>query len=276
MSVAALPRFEPDTPPPAPPETVTLLGLDFAAISEVGTIDFILGELAQGRGGTVCTVNVDILRQYQSSAEVRELLAEAALVVADGMPLVWASIVQGTPLPERVAGSTLTWSLSRAAAEAGASVFLLGGNPGAAKQAARTLVEHNPGLHVAGTLCPPVGFERETEWMGHIRETLIRTRPDIVFVGLGFPKQERLIATLRDDLPDSWFIGCGVSFSFVSGEFARAPMVMQRLGLEWIHRLVQEPRRLYRRYLISGVPFVLVLLSSSLSARSSKPVQLGP
>jgi N-acetylglucosaminyldiphosphoundecaprenol N-acetyl-beta-D-mannosaminyltransferase len=247
--------------------TVSLMGMDLNAISERQTISYVLDELAEGRGGWMCTVNVEILRRWRRSSEVRGLVAATDLAVADGMPLIWASRLQGTPLPERVAGSTLTLTLSAAAAQAGASVFLLGGNAGVAEEAALQLQRLHPGLRVAGSLCPPPGFERDPGWAVRIERALTAAEPDIVFVGLGFPKQERLIATLRPILPRAWFVGCGIALSFVAGEIPRAPRLLQRLGLEWLHRLHHEPRRLARRYLLDGVPFALEMLSASLLLR---------
>ena len=245
------------------------MGLEVAALSESDTITLVLGELAAGRGGWICTANLEILRQWRESAEVRELVSSADLVVADGMPLIWAGGLQGTPLPERVAGSTLVLTLTAAAAEAGASIFLLGGNPGTAEVAANKLTERNPRLRLAGTLCPPFGFETEPEWLHRIECSLHRSAPDVVYVGLGFPKQERLIVALRAHMPRTWFVSCGVSFSFLSGEVQRAPVFVQRLGLEWLHRMAQEPKRLYRRYLLYGIPFLIRLLSSALVVRMS-------
>ena len=244
------------------------MGLDFAALSERETIDYILGGVAEGRGGWISTVNLDILRQWHQTPEVRDLVSQADIVVADGMPLLWAGGIQGSPLPERVAGSTLVLTLSGAAATAGASVFLLGGNPGTADAAGEVLAGNYPGIRVAGTLCPPFGFEDDPEWMDRIARSLRDAAPDIVFVGMGCPKQERLIVALRDHLPHSWFIPCGISFSFLAGEVQRAPVVVQRLGLEWLHRLVQEPRRLVRRYLVHGIPFMFELLWSALVVRA--------
>jgi N-acetylglucosaminyldiphosphoundecaprenol N-acetyl-beta-D-mannosaminyltransferase len=264
--------YQPSLPAAAQPPlpTVPLMGLEFAAISELQAIEHLISQLEDGRGGWVCPVNLDVLRQWRASADVRKLVAEADLVVADGMPLIWASVLQGTPLPERVAGSTMTVTLTAAAADTGASVFLLGGSPGTADRAARELMKRSPGMRLAGTLCPPFGFERDQEWLDQIRETLAETQPDLVFVGLGFPKQERLISELRDVLPCAWFVSCGVSFSFVAGDVRRAPTVVQRLGLEWLHRMVQEPRRLCRRYLVDGIPFLVWLLSWSLAARGRR------
>ena len=251
-----------------PTATVPLMGLDFAAVSERDTIEYVLEGLAHGRGGWICPANLDVLRQWRDSAEVRELVSRADLVVADGMPLIWAGGLQGSPLPERVAGSSLILSLTDAAADAGASIFLLGGNPGTAEAAVTKLTELSPHLRLAGTLCPPVGFEKDRAWLHRIERSLRETAPDIIYVGLGFPKQERLIADLRGRMPKAWFLSCGISFSFVAGETHRAPVILQRVGLEWLHRMAQEPRRLVRRYLVRGIPFLLELMLSALTART--------
>jgi N-acetylglucosaminyldiphosphoundecaprenol N-acetyl-beta-D-mannosaminyltransferase len=243
------------------------MGLDVAAVSERDTINYVLEGLDGHRGGWICPANLDVLRQWHASAQVRELVAAADLVVADGMPLVWAGEIQGSPLPERVAGSSLIVSLTAAAADAGASIFLLGGNPGTAEGAVAELSRLAPELRLAGTMCPPFGFDRDPAWLDRIERELHRCQPDIVYVGLGFPKQERLIVALRERLPYIWFVSCGISFSFVAGEITRAPAVMQRLGLEWLHRMAQEPGRLYRRYLLLGVPFLVQLMSSALVFR---------
>ena len=162
------------------PPTVALMGLDVAAVSERETINYVLDGLGRRRGGWICPANLDVLRQWRGSADVRELVAAADLVVADGMPLVWAGELQGSPLPERVAGSSLILSLTAAAADAGASVFLLGGNPGTADAAVAELTKMSPQMCLAGTLCPPFGFDREPEWLERIEQVLRDTAADIV------------------------------------------------------------------------------------------------
>jgi N-acetylglucosaminyldiphosphoundecaprenol N-acetyl-beta-D-mannosaminyltransferase len=183
------------------------------------------------------------------------------------MPLIWASRVQGTPLPERVAGSSLCLSLSEKLARQSSSIYLLGGNPGVAKQAAQILQDRFPGLRIAGTHCPQIGFEKDAEQLESIRQQLIHANPDVVYVALGSPKTEKLIQLLRHDLPKTWWIGIGISLSFITGEVRRAPRWMQASGMEWIHRMAQEPTRLGKRYLIDGIPFALKLLSYSLLKR---------
>lgn len=247
--------------------TISLDDVDIHVLSEEETARQILTQLALGRGGYVVTVNLDHMLRCRRDPSYLRLVRKADLVVADGMPLVWASRLQGTPLPERVAGSSLSLSLAAALAETGRSLFLLGGNPGVAEEAQLTLQDRFPGLRVVGTHCPPLGFEREEHELNAIRDKLNQTQPDVVYVALGSPKQERTIELLQECLPQAWWLGVGISLSFITGEVQRAPVWIQRLGLEWAHRLVQEPRRLFRRYIIDGLPYAAQLLSGSLWKR---------
>jgi N-acetylglucosaminyldiphosphoundecaprenol N-acetyl-beta-D-mannosaminyltransferase len=148
-------------------------------------------------------------------------------------------------------------------------VYLLGGDSGVADHAAAVLLERHPELEILGTACPPMGFETDEAELARIERELLKARPQIVFVALGFPKQDVLIKRLRRVLPEASFIGVGISLSFVAGEITRAPAWLQRLGLEWLHRLVGEPRRLVRRYLLQGIPFALSMFASGLRYRIS-------
>jgi N-acetylglucosaminyldiphosphoundecaprenol N-acetyl-beta-D-mannosaminyltransferase len=248
---------------------VRLIDLEVDAVKEGEVIAAIMRGLADGRGGWVVTPNLDQLRQRTKRTALAAVFDRADLVVADGMPLVWASRLQGTPLPERVAGSDLVWSLAAEAALRGKSVFLLGGAPGACDAAGAKLRRVYPGLRIAGSHCPPMGFERDAHELDRITSALRDTQPDIVYVGLGFPKQERLIAYLRSEFPGAWFLGVGYSLSFIAGHTSRAPAWMMRLGLEWMHRLIKEPRRLARRYLAHDLPFAAHLFAHALHARAT-------
>ena len=236
-------------------------------VTEQQAIRHILDRLAAGRGGWVITPNLDHLRLHHHRPDLRAMYEQADLVLADGMPLLWASRVQKTPLPQRVAGSELIYTLTAAAAAHGRSVFLLGGNPGAADAAAATLARVHPSLGIAGTHCPPMGFEKNPDQMRQITDALAESRPDIVYVGLGFPKQERLIERLRPLFPAAWFLGIGVSFSFVGGQIRQAPVWVRRTGLEWVHRMIQEPTRLFRRYVVEDIPFALRLFTHTARQR---------
>jgi N-acetylglucosaminyldiphosphoundecaprenol N-acetyl-beta-D-mannosaminyltransferase len=241
---------------------VRLGGVEIDAVSEAETIETVLSGLARGRGGWICPVNLDVLRRLAGSSDLRDLVGAADLVVADGAPLLWANRIAGGPrLPERVAGSTLVTTLTAGCAKADRTVFMLGGSPGAAEGAAARLRAEHPTLRVLGTLCPPMGFERDPDQLAAIEERLRSLAPDVVYVALGFPKQDHLALGLRRVLPGAWFLSCGISLSFVAGDVTRAPRWVQVLGLEWLHRLAQEPRRLARRYLVEDPPFLVGLMA---------------
>ena len=265
-------------PPDAPagiPATVSIMGLPFDCLDHQTIRGAFLESVRSGSGGWIVTPNLDILRQYTTCPESRSLVLEAGNRVADGVPIVWASRLIGTPLPERVSGSDLALSMVEATAEAGGSVFLLGGNPGVAERAAERLRARCPNLEAVGSYCPPFGFEDDAREHERIREALRTMRPTLVLVGLGFPKQERLIRSLRPELPEAWFVGVGVALSFLAGEQPRAPVMLQRLGLEWAHRLWHEPRRLFRRYVVLGIPFGVRLLIWALMGRIRRQVGTG-
>lgn len=242
---------------------VSLCGVRILGVTEAECVDVILDALDEGRGGWVITPNLDILRQAVHDADLFAMLERADLLVADGMPLIWASRMQGTPLPERVAGSNIISSLSAGAAARKRSLFLLGGSPGIADQAASILRERHPDLDIRGTYCPEFGFEKDEAQVAAIAEVVKASGADIVFVALGFPKGERLTDAIRHALPNAWWVGVGISFSFLCGDVQRAPMWMQKTGLEWVHRLQQEPRRLAKRYLVHDIPFAMRLFASA-------------
>lgn len=261
-----------DRPAPRPGTThlplVRLMDAPIAALTEAQAVQLILDAALAGAGHWTITANLDHIRRYHRNPTERSLIDEADLVVADGMPLIWASRLSGQRLPQRVSGSNMVWSICQAAREREQSIFLLGGDPGVAKRAARVFLERYPGLRIAGTACPPFGFEHDAGELARIRTQVSDADPDIVFVALGFPKQDLLIRLLRDALPSASLLGVGISLSYATGELSRAPDWVCRLGLEWAYRFTQEPtRRLARRYLIDGLPFAVTLLAHALAHR---------
>jgi len=234
-------------------------------LSSEGVVRHVVSALRSGRGGLLVTPNLDIVRLLQGP-NARDIVDAADLLVCDGTPIYWAARMAGWRLPGRVTGSDLIWSLSQAAAAEGRSVAIVGGPPGVAGRALQRLVERYPGLQSAGSSAPVVGLPPSEAELQPLVAQLRAGRPDIVFICMGFPKQERLAMALRPHLPDSWFVGCGAAAEFVAGTRRRAPRWSQRLGAEWVWRLLQEPRRLGPRYALDAA-FGVRLLASSLASR---------
>lgn len=253
--------------PSASPATVSLMGLRLACIDRYALLDRLFADLQAGRGGWLVTANMDFVRRYVREPAMRELYDAADLRVADGTPVVWACRVQGDRLPGRVPGSSLIWLLAERAAREGRSLYLLGGTETANQGAARVLAEKYPGLRLGGATSPRIADSPTAEDVERVVAELTRARPDVVLVGLGSPKQERLIRALRPHLPATWMVGVGISFSFVAGEIRRAPSWMRKAGIEWLHRLAQEPRRLAKRYLLDDLPFAARLFAHAFVMR---------
>lgn len=255
-------------------EYIEIEGLPFANFSMKESIGFILDEIMSHRGGWVITPNLDILRRWVKDADFREMANHASLFVADGMPIIWISYILDSKLPERVAGSDLFVNLCKELSHKRKSVLFLGGATGAAEGAADYFRIHFPELRVCQPYVPPFGFEKNEEEFEKIKKTITYQKPDVVFVGLGCPKQEYLINRLHIDFPKIWFLGVGVSFSFISGDVKRAPLYIQRFGLEWLHRFLQEPKRLAKRYFIDDFPFAIYLSMKALKMRFFKDTSI--
>jgi N-acetylglucosaminyldiphosphoundecaprenol N-acetyl-beta-D-mannosaminyltransferase len=202
----------------------------------------------------VCTGNLDHLAIAAQDREFRTAYETADLVVADGAPVVWLSKLAGTPLRERVAGSDLFWMLGDASARTGVTLFFLGGVEGAADSAKAALEKRYPGAKIVGTYCPPFKTFATQEEQDKIRDEVKKASPDILLVAFGAPKQEKWIAANKDRLGVPIAIGVGGSFEMASGMLKRAPVWLQRAGLEWAYRFAQQPRRLFERYIVRDVP----------------------
>jgi N-acetylglucosaminyldiphosphoundecaprenol N-acetyl-beta-D-mannosaminyltransferase len=248
-----------------------------AVVTEAYAVQTIVDAAESERGHWTITANLDHLRRYHGDPIEKGLIDEADLVVADGMPLIWASRLAGDPLPERVSGSSLVWSICDAASARGQSIFLLGGDPGVAQRAAQVFRSRYPTLNIVETACPLPGFENNHFELSRLQRLLVEAAPRIVFVALGFPKQDLLIRGMRKALPNASFIGVGISLSYVAGDLSTPPDWVCRLGLEWAYRLTQEPtRRLVRRYLIDGVPFGVRLMVSAVRRRVRRGALAAP
>lgn len=206
-----------------------------------------------GKSHQIATANADFVVKALHDPELRHLLQEADMTTADGMPLVWGARLLGVPLQGRVTGADMVPALAKRAADKGYSLYLLGAAPGVADRAAAIMQQHYPQLHIAGTASPPYStvLEMDSAYIQAIKQA----QPDILLVALGNPKQEKWIGMYGRELGVPVMIGVGGTLDFVAGVTLRAPRWMQRCGLEWLYRLVQEPNRLWRRYVVDLLVF---------------------
>lgn len=250
-------------------ERFPIMGTAIHNVSMAETLDLIDRFVAEGSPRVIVTANVDHLMLLRKDAAFREAYRRADLVTCDSVPLKWALAFLGTPVKERVAGADLFGALAERAAGAGHRLYYLGAAPGVARKAAQALAERHPGLKVVGTHAPPM---MPWEELAEDEETLARIRdakPDVLFAAFGAPKQELWLDAVRGCLRVPVSIGVGAAFDFAAGTVKRAPRWMQKAGLEWLFRLSQEPRRLWRRYLFVDSRFACYVLREKLRRRKA-------
>lgn len=231
------------------PDTVDVLGVPLALMDYERTMDWMDAMVAARRRAYVIPAAVHAVMVAQEDAETWDaMLGATALSVPDGQPLVWAMKLLGRPDASRVYGPELMDRYCGRSARTGTRMFLYGGrNQGALVQLALNLRRRHPGLKIVGGYSPPHRELDADERAGVIGE-INRSRADVVWVGIGQPKQEKWMAQMQDDLEAPVQIGVGAAFDFHAGLVPQAPAWMQSLGLEWVYRLAHEPRRLWRRY----------------------------
>jgi N-acetylglucosaminyldiphosphoundecaprenol N-acetyl-beta-D-mannosaminyltransferase len=237
-------------------------------------LDAIESLVRSGRGGSVFTPNVDHVVIAESDAAFRAAYAAASLSLADGQPLVWAARLLGTRIPEKISGSDLVWPLLERAAKAGWRVYLLGSTPEVARAAADRMASEL-GLTVVGTDSSRITLDEAGSGDHPTIARIEAARPDLVLVALGAPKQELWIHQAAPRLRPAVAVGVGASLDFIAGTVRRAPRWMSRAGLEWLFRLVQEPRRLAYRYLWKDPAFLLVLVRTAFTPRARRLLEAG-
>jgi N-acetylglucosaminyldiphosphoundecaprenol N-acetyl-beta-D-mannosaminyltransferase len=222
----------------------------------------------RGQGGAVFTPNVDHVVKAESNDAFRRAYDDVSLSFADGMPLIWASPLLGCPLPERVAGSDLLVPLLELAAQRRWRVYLLGGAPGVAEAASAMLTEQM-NVNVVGWDDARIESDG-SDPTGRTIERVQAASPDLIFVALGPPKQELWIHRAAAAVRPAVSLGVGASLDFLVGKYKRAPRWMGRVGLEWAYRLFQEPRRLWRRYLVEAPRFLGIVLATRQLPRAER------
>ncbi|HWH93271.1 MAG TPA: WecB/TagA/CpsF family glycosyltransferase [Baekduia sp.] len=246
-----------DEDPSVPPPTVDVLGVPLALTDYDRTMDWMDATIRMGGKGYVCVAATHTVVATQDDAELHAAVTGASLVVPDGQPVVWAMNALGHDLTHRVYGPDLMAKYCERSALTGARMFLYGGrNQGALVQLALNLRHRFAGVQIVGGYAPPFRTLSDEELDAVVAE-INHAKPDVVWVGIGVPKQEKWMAALRDRLDAPVLVGVGAAFDFHAGLVPQAPAWMQAAGLEWLFRLSKEPRRLWRRYLTYNPRFVL-------------------
>ena len=244
------------------PQRVNVLGVGVSAITMADALATMDRWIATGVRRYVCVTGVHGVMESQADPSLRDIHNRAGLVTPDGMPLVWLSRLRGHQHVERVYGPDLMLACCEASIKKGYRHFLYGGGPGVAERLATRLHERFADLQIVGMWSPPFRDLTATEEEAMI-DRIASSRPDIVWVGLSTPKQERWMARYVGRLPVPVLIGVGAAFDMHAGLKRQAPRWMQRSGLEWLFRLVTEPRRLWRRYLLNNPRFICRLMLQS-------------
>lgn len=235
---------------------VDRISMDYAAVLMVEAL-LHRGELPPL---TVVGPNAHLVTMAERDSRFAEAMQDADLAVPDGVSVVMASRLLRAPIPERVTGGDLMERMCAEAARYGFRVFLLGGLPGAAVMAAHNLRRRYPGLQICGTYCPPMGFEKDADELGRTLRAIADAAPDLVCVAFGAPKQEIWIQENRGQLNVGALLSVGAALDTQAGLRRRAPPWIQVIALEWLFRLLMEPRRLWRRYLLGNAQFALLVL----------------
>lgn len=239
--------------------TVELFDMPFSNVTFSELCDAVDERIRLREPGYICTPNVDHICRYHRLPAYREAYEKSWMRVADGAPIIWASRLFFKPLAAKLSGSDLVVLLSEHAARQGHSVYFLGAAEGVAAEAAERLQARFPALRVAGSYAPPYGFYADEAQSGEVTGRVRESGADLCFLALGGPHQELWMARYCEACRVPVMIGIGGSFDLVTGRIQRAPVWMQRSGLEWVWRLCQEPRRLWRRYLVDDL-FIFALL----------------
>lgn len=215
--------------------------------------------IQQDKNAYVVTPNVDHIVQLEKDQELKEVYKDADLILADGKPLIWISKLYKNPIKQKVSGSDLFPLLCEMAAEKNYKMFFLGAAEGVAKKAAQNLKKRYKNLEVVGTYSPPMGFEKDEAEIQKIEEMIKESKPHILIVGLGCPKQEKFIFHYRDRLSVPISLGLGASLDFEAGNVKRAPGWMANHGLEWLFRITQDPKRMFKRYVINDTKIISLI-----------------
>ena len=239
---------------------ITMMGCQIDNLTMEETLQKVDGFIQSGHPHQHVVVNVDKLVKAERDAELRRIINDCALINADGMPVVWASRLLGKPLKERVAGVDLFEALKRRSADKQWRVYLLGAREEVVSEVKRLYEMKYPGLTVAGYRNGYWSAEEEPGVVAQITEA----RADLLFVAISSPKKEHFLGQYQGQMKIPFAMGVGGTFDVAVGRVKRAPVWMQKSGLEWFYRFLQEPRRMFRRYFIEDMGFIRLFFKEAL------------
>lgn len=252
-----------------------VLGVKVSAVDLKSAVAIADRWISAGQPGYVCVTGVHGVMEAQSDPELLSTMSRAVLNVPDGMPLTWVGRIQGFAEMDRVFGPDFMMALCRVAAQQGYRVFLYGGKPGVAEELRTALVRGVPDLQIVGTYTPPFGpLNQQQE--EDVLTRIYRARPHIVWVGISTPRQERFMAQYFERLQVPLMVGVGAAFDFHTGRIRDCAPWIKRAGLQWVHRMMQEPRRLWRRYLINNPKFLWLVARQLMQMRYNRATAISP
>ena len=234
----------------------TLLNTHINNLTMSEAIDAIGLMIAAEKKSYIVAINVDVVMKIENDPYLKKVVDCADMVLVDGKPLVWISKLHGKPLKAKISGSDLVPLLCKVAVQKKYRVFIIGGKDGIAVQAKQRLERKLPGIHIVGTYAPPLGFEKNEKELDKINYIISKAHPDLLIACFGCPKQEKWIAKYRSQMFNiKLFMALGATIDFEAGNIKRAPILFQKMAMEWFYRFLREPKRLFRRYFIDDVCF---------------------
>jgi N-acetylglucosaminyldiphosphoundecaprenol N-acetyl-beta-D-mannosaminyltransferase len=252
--------------PAMPAHRVNILGVGIHATDMRRTLDVLEETIARGRKGYVCATGVHGIMEAQRDPALKSILNRALVNAPDGRPTVWLGRVRGFAHMRQVYGPTLMLELCARSVERGYTHFIYGGKPGVVEELRTALTRKFPGLRIVGTYAPPFRPLLPSE-EAQLLTMVAELKPDIFWVGLGTPKQERFMAEYLPRLDTRVMLGVGAAFDIHTGRLQDAPEWVRSAGLQWFHRLYQEPARLWRRYLVNNPKFLVKIAAQLLHIR---------
>lgn len=220
------------------------------------TIQSIEKMIRNDKKSYIVAVNVDVIVKIEQDDYLKKITDEADLVLVDGQPLIWISRMYKRDVKAKISGSDLVPLLCKRAAQKGYSVFIIGGKKGIAEKACENLKKKHPSINIVGDYAPPLGFEKDEVELNKINDMITKVSPDILIACFGCPKQEKWIYENYHKYKAKVSICAGATVDFLAGNINRAPKWMSNHGLEWFYRLIKEPRRMFKRYLIDDMKII--------------------